>query len=77
MHGGQDGDGFSGDVHAGEDHGRLRDAGQASLEHLWRQVVQLQEHVVLVGSHTSVEGKMTLLVSDRDDMKKELTMIPQ
>lgn len=48
VHGGQHGDGLLGDVDAREDHGRLRDAGQALLQLLGGQVVQLEVHVVLL-----------------------------
>merc|ERR1719204_2507639 len=45
--GGDDGDGFAGDVDAGEDHGRLGDSGQTLGQLLWGQVVQLEVAVVL------------------------------
>ena len=48
---GQHRDGLFGDVHPGEDHGRLRDARQPGGQLLWGQVVQLEVHVVLIGSH--------------------------
>ena len=51
--GGEDGDGFPGDVHAGEDHSCLRDSGETGLELLWGQVVELQENVILLRSAAS------------------------
>ena len=51
VHRGQHGDGLLGDVHPGEDHGRLRDARQPGGQLLGREVVQLEVDVVLIGSH--------------------------
>lgn len=50
--GGQDGDRLLCDVDSGKDHGRLRDAGQPGGQLLGGQVVELQEHVVLLWTHT-------------------------
>lgn len=41
MHGWQHGDGLTGHVHAGEDHGRLGDAGQPLGQLFLGQVVEL------------------------------------
>lgn len=56
MYGGQHRDGFLSDINPGEDHGRLRDAGQALLELFRRQVVQLQVHVVFLRTTTATYG---------------------
>mmetsp|Transcript_10585 Transcript_10585/g.20443 ORF Transcript_10585/g.20443 Transcript_10585/m.20443 type:complete len:470 (-) Transcript_10585:482-1891(-) len=48
--GGQHGDWLLGHVDAGEDGRRLRDAWQALGKHLWRQVVEVEVDVVLVGA---------------------------
>lgn len=51
--GGQNGDGFLGDVDPGEDVGGFRDTGQSFLEDVGGDVRQLQVHVVLFGADTS------------------------
>jgi hypothetical protein len=51
--GGDDGDGLFGDVDASENVSRLGDARQAKLERLGRQVMQLQEDVVLAWTYAA------------------------
>lgn len=48
MYSGEHRNGFLSDIDASEDHGGLRDAGQALLQLLGRQVVQLQVHMVFL-----------------------------
>lgn len=55
--GGQDRDGFFGDVDSSEDHGCLWDTRQPCGQLLRRQVVKLQVYVVLLWTNTSEEIK--------------------
>ena len=50
VHGRQDGDGLLGDVDAGEDGGRFRNAGEALVQDVGGQVGELEVDVVLVGT---------------------------
>lgn len=56
MHSGKDGDWLLSDIHAREDHGRLRDARQAYGQLLRGQVMQLQVHMVLLRAAASGGG---------------------
>lgn len=58
MNSGKDGDGLFGDVDSSKDHSRLRDTWQPCGQLLWRQVVKLQVHVVLLWTNTP-EGTET------------------
>lgn len=69
VHGGQHGDGLFGHVHSGEDHGGLRDAGQPGGQLLGRQVVELQVHVVLLGTDTP-EGRERKTANDSSSLSQ-------
>ncbi|KAF9799504.1 hypothetical protein SFRURICE_018691 [Spodoptera frugiperda] len=62
VHGGQYWDGFLSDVHSGEDHGRLRDTGQALLQLFRGQVVQLEVDVVLLGTAAATWWKNVRII---------------
>ncbi len=53
VHGGEHGDGLLGDVHAGENLGRLRDTRETLMENGGGKMVEVEVDVVLVGAHTA------------------------
>lgn len=54
----QDRDGLFGNVDTSKDHGCLRDAGKSGGQLLGREVVQLEVHVILIGTDASESVKM-------------------
>ncbi len=61
---GQDGDGLLRDVDSSKDHSRLWDTWKPCGQLLWRQVVKLQVHVVLLWTNTPERIKTGNKISD-------------
>lgn len=66
----QDRDGLFGNVDTSKDHGRLRDARKSGGQLLGREVVQLEVHVILVGTDASESVKTGLKKTNKQLKKK-------